>query len=185
MQEFNSSTGAYMSSFYVNSTDKPVVCGLAISGSTIWVSVPGQTKNSNHYCGPYLCTYSGSWSCTLASGSGCGTTGGKYNSNGVSNYDSDALFLDYSGNVWGSDESNSAIHEYSSNGGWVKNLPFSSNPNNETGVYVDSSGNVWVTSEGTNTLYEINPSTGAVMQSFTSANGKSWNTPQLPYFNAR
>lgn len=180
IQEFNSVTGAYMSSF------TPVGAGAYPSGLAIdktgnfWVMMPGQPGTSN--CSLYKCN--GTPVTCAAVSAGCGTTVNTsqfYNDSSNSDY----ISIDQSGYIWVQDEGNGKVHKFNSAGTYVSGADLLVNLG--TGIYIDARGTAWITSEGTNNLYNIDPNTSSVLQTIgtgsagSSTNPIQFSSPQLSF----
>jgi streptogramin lyase len=155
VQEFNSSTGAYMSKFAVAS--RPA--GIAIdSSNTIWVV----SVNGGHL---QKCTTGGS----------CTTINTVTFSGGSA---SDYVSIDATtGNIWVNDQSSGSIHKFSSSGSYLSDLTGAwSNPE---GVFYDSSGNIWIADNNANTVDKVNPSTGTITQTIGSGTGTGTSPVQF------
>ncbi len=157
VQEFNSSTGAYITKFSVGSGPS----GIAIdSSNNIWVMNAG----SHNFM---KCTTGGS--CTT------------YNPGvfaGGASTDGDYIAFDASGNIWISDQTNNKVHKFSSTGTYLSDLPGTYKA--PEGIYFDNSGNIWVADINKNNIYQMNPSTGTKLLTVgTGSTGTGTSPVQL------
>jgi prepilin-type N-terminal cleavage/methylation domain-containing protein len=152
VQEFNTGTGAYMTSFSVGNCPS----GLTIdNNNVIWVS----SDCSKHV---QKCTTGGS--CTTINPPTLG-------SNWASNY----ITVDpNSGNIWANDQGGT-VYEFNSSGTYLGTLSNSHSTNLE-GLFFDSSGYIWVADDNAHNIYKINPATGNLLLTIgtgTSGTGTS------------
>ena len=159
VQEFNSSTGAYITSFPVPNYP----AGIAIDNSgNLWITIPPNQSISK-------CTTGGS--CTTY-GSGVFGSGST-----ASNY----VAVDSSGNIWAADQNNGKIQEFNSTtGAHIGSV----NATKPEGFAIDNSGNFWYSNNTSNTIVEMT-SSGSNIRTISTSNGSGFSSPQGLYVGAR
>jgi prepilin-type N-terminal cleavage/methylation domain-containing protein len=167
VQEFNSSTGAYMSAFTVGSCPSGITVD---KNNNIWVS----SDCSNHI---QKCTTGGS--CTTINPPTLG-------SNWANNY---VTFDPNSGNIWANDEGGS-VYEFSSSGSYLGTLS-NSHSTELDGIFFDNYGYLWIADDTAHVLYKIVPNTSNILltigtgTSGTGTNPVQFHNPQNMFISSR
>ena len=143
VQQFNTSTGQPVSAITIGGSGiMPTGVAVDKTGNYVWIAVMGGMGSASLYkCPIAAADYT---SCTDYS-LGVGSTLGKF---AKSDYYSDYVAIDGSGNVWVSDEGNGRVQEFNTSTlTWVGSITVPGGTAGPTGMAFDSSGNIWITNE--------------------------------------